>query len=206
MQFSVASQDLCGKGLIEFDKVEARELEVVLLFHFAQGGHRTDSHDARVHTGRRYGQNASQRFETVLLNKIFTRKNYSRGAVSDARRIAGGDSAGLRKNGGKFGHFFGPCTSERMLVAIQNLTTFLALQSDWNELGLETPGRQGMRGSSLGTQRELILFLSSDLVLFREHFGGFSHHHLGQRTKKSVAVHAIDKFLVAQAVTPAGAI
>ena len=72
-----------------------------------------------------------------------------------------------------------------------------------SNLCLEASGGNGARGARLRHQRELVLLVAGDLVLLGENLGRLSHEHLRQRTEKSVAIHAVDEFLIAQAISPA---
>src|SRR6202041_830131 len=54
----------------------------------------------------------------------------------------------------------------------------------------------------LRQQTVLILFLARDFVLLRQHLGRLAHHHLRQRTEKSVAIHSIPLFLIAEPISP----
>ena len=53
-------------------------------------------------------------------------------------------------------------------------------------------------------QSKLVLLLAGNFVMFRQQFGGFAHHHLRHGTEKSVAIHAVDQILIAEAISPAG--
>src|ERR1700676_1634382 len=71
MQLAVACQHLGGEGFIQFDQIEVAELEAVFLFHFADGWHWPDAHEARVNSRGCCGKNSRQRFQIILLDKIF---------------------------------------------------------------------------------------------------------------------------------------
>src|SRR5437660_499813 len=62
------------------------------------------------------------------------------------------------------------------------------------------------RSPGLRHQRILILLIACDFVLLGQHLGGFAHHHPRQGAEESVAIHAVDQFLVAEAVSPASAV
>ena len=55
------------------------------------------------------------------------------------------------------------------------------------------------------SQRILVLFVARDLVLLGENFGSFAHEHFREGTEKSVAIHPVDEFLIAEAISPARA-
>src|SRR5208282_2440492 len=53
---------------------------------------------------------------------------------------------------------------------------------------------------------ELILLFARDIVLPSENLSRLAHQHLCQRAEKSVAIHAIDKFLMAETISPPSAL
>ena len=90
-----------------------------------------------------------------------------------------------------------------MLIARKYLRAFFALESNRSNLGIETAAVNCALGALLRAQRVLILLSAGDLKFARQNFGGFSHYHLRHRTEKSVAVHAVNQFLIPKTVSPA---
>src|SRR5947207_6406459 len=93
-----------------------------------------------------------------------------------------------------------------MLVPGGAGSALLALTRYGSNLRIQASSSDGPGRPRLRCQREFILLFTRDFVLTREKFGRFPHDHLRQGAEKAVAVHAIDQFLVAQAVSPARAI
>src|SRR5579872_1342622 len=91
-----------------------------------------------------------------------------------------------------------------MFVTVERLFSFLAFDVDGGNFIAEMAGFDGACGTGLRAESEAILFVASDLVLVGEHLGCFAHQHLGHRTEESIAMHAVDEFLIAQAKSPAG--
>ena len=91
VKLTIAGQYLRGESFVEFDQVEVGQLQIVLLRHLAQGGDRTDAHDARVDAGRCRGQNAGQRLKVVLPHEGCAGQNYGRCSVGDAGGVSGGN-------------------------------------------------------------------------------------------------------------------
>src|SRR5579872_3023037 len=90
-----------------------------------------------------------------------------------------------------------------MFVAVKRLFSFLAFDGNGGNFIAETAGFDGAGGTDLRAESEAILFVASDLVLVGEHFSCFAHQHLGHRTEKSITMHAVDEFLIAEAKSPA---
>ena len=93
-----------------------------------------------------------------------------------------------------------------MFVAREDGCAFFAFDGDGHDFGVEASG--GLRGSGalLRGEGELILLLAGDFVLLGKKFRGFPHQHFRERTEEAVAVHAIDEFLSAEAISPARAV
>src|ERR1700741_1419833 len=90
-----------------------------------------------------------------------------------------------------------------MLVARKRRGSFLTLDGDRDDFRIEASSRDGAGGAGLRHQRKFVLLVARDLVLLGEDFGGFAHHHLGQRAEESIAIHTVDEFLVAETISPA---
>ena len=95
VKLAIAGQYLRGESFVEFDQVEVGQLQTVFLFHLAQGGDRTDAHDARVDAGRGHRENARQRLKIVLLHEGCAGQNHGRRSVGDAGGISGGNRSFL---------------------------------------------------------------------------------------------------------------
>jgi len=79
----------------------------------------------------------------------------------------------------------------------------LAFDLDGSDFRIEATAGLRRRCVLLRHERKPILLFPRDLVLHGESLGGLAHQHLGQRTEKSVAVHAVDELLVAETISPA---
>src|SRR3954447_26354237 len=90
-----------------------------------------------------------------------------------------------------------------MLIAREGLSSLLSFNRHRGNLSIKSPAMDSLLGTLLRAKRVLVLLFARDVVLARQHFGGFAHHHLRHWTEKTVPIHAVYKFLVAQAVSPA---
>src|SRR5580693_7754806 len=90
-----------------------------------------------------------------------------------------------------------------MLVARKRRGSFFTLDCYGDDFRIETSSSDRAGGAVLRHERKFVLLVARDFVLFGEDFGGFSHHHLGQRAEESIAIHAVNEFLVAEAISPA---
>src|SRR5271166_2323472 len=93
-----------------------------------------------------------------------------------------------------------------MFVAREYGCAFLALDCDRSNFGVEASA--GLRRSSalLRHERKLVLLVARDLVLPGQNFSRLAHQHLCHRAEESVAIHTIDKLLIAEAISPARAL
>src|SRR5579863_5932114 len=78
----------------------------------------------------------------------------------------------------------------------------LPLDRHRNNLRIKPPRRNRPRCAYLRQQRKFILLLARNLVLLDQNLRSLAHHHLRQRTKKSVAIHPIHHLLISQPVSP----
>ena len=78
-----------------------------------------------------------------------------------------------------------------MFITTKNVRALLAFKHYGNEFRFEATARESTSSAGLRAQSELVLFIASELVLLRQHLGGFPHHHFGQRAEKPITVHAV---------------
>ncbi len=90
-----------------------------------------------------------------------------------------------------------------MLVAAESSCAFLAFDGYGNDFIVEASSLNCPPGPGLRHQGVLILLVARNLILLGQHLGSLAHYHLGHGTKKSVAIHAIDQFLMTQTISPA---
>src|SRR5450432_299169 len=89
-----------------------------------------------------------------------------------------------------------------MFIPRESRRPFLALDHHGHNLRIEPPRCNRPRRASLRRQCEFVLLLARNLVLLRQYLSRLPHHHLRQRTKKSVTIHPIHHFLIPQTVSP----
>src|ERR1035437_7677946 len=116
--------------------------------------------------------------------------------------IVPGVSLDFENTGGSFPSFSQTSVRERMLIARKLRRSFFPLDGPRNNPRVKAPRRNRPRRARLRQQRILILLLPRNLVLLRQHLARLAHHHLRQRTEKSVAIHPVHQFLVAQPISP----
>src|SRR5579864_3199868 len=90
-----------------------------------------------------------------------------------------------------------------MLVAGEGSRSLLALDGYGSDFRIEASGRDRASGAGLRHERKFVLLVARDLVLLGEDLGGFSHHHLREWAEESIAIHAVNKFLIAETISPA---
>src|SRR3984893_15553481 len=93
-----------------------------------------------------------------------------------------------------------------MLVAAEGSCAFLVFDGYGNDFIVEAASLNCSPGAGLRHHSVLILLVARNLISLGQHLGSLAHHHLGHGTKKSVAIHAIDQFLMAQTISPARAL
>src|SRR6516165_2202060 len=93
-----------------------------------------------------------------------------------------------------------------MFVTRKNSCPSLAFEGDWGDLVSKVAGSDSGRGAVLRGEGKLILFVARDLVLLGQDLGRLAHHHLRHGAEEAVTIHAVDQFLIAKAISPAGAI
>src|SRR5690348_12901494 len=71
VQSTIARENLCGKGFVEFHQPKFVQTQTVFVFELLQCRDRPDSHCARIDSGRTDRCNTRQWFEIVLLHEMF---------------------------------------------------------------------------------------------------------------------------------------
>src|SRR4051794_34693705 len=197
MQLAITCQCLGGESFVEFHHIEIHETQPKFLFQFVNRWHGSDAHDLWIYASRRRAKNSRQRFETVFPYKLLARQDHRRSAISNARRVCGGDGAGLRKNWGKLSHIFHRRARKQGFVLRECGRTLLAFYRDRNNFVIESSTGLGSCGALLRYERKRILLFTRDLVLLGESLSRRAHHHLCQRAIETVLIHAINNVLVA---------
>src|ERR1700724_2777760 len=77
-----------------------------------------------------------------------------------------------------------------MLVAAEASCAFLAFDGYGNDFFVEAASLNCSPGAGLRHQSVLILLVAGNPISLGQHLGSLAHYHLGQGTKKSVALHA----------------
>src|SRR6266853_1616185 len=90
-----------------------------------------------------------------------------------------------------------------MFISRKDGSALFALDSERRDFRVEPTGRLRCRCALLRYQSKLILLIARNLILFSENFSGLPHHHLRHWAEESVAIHAIDNLLIAEAISPA---
>src|ERR1700746_756227 len=93
-----------------------------------------------------------------------------------------------------------------MLVAREGRGSLLSLDRDGDDFCVETSSSDCSCCTCLRREREFVLLFAGHLVLLSENLGSLAHYHFRQGTKESVAMHAVDKLLVPETVSPARAV
>src|ERR1035437_8006505 len=146
------------------------------------------------------------RLTSLKMSRMRGALGHRRCSIGDAGRIGRCNAAGLGKHGSQFRHLLHGRSQEQVFIAGENGGALLAFDGDRSNFGVETSTGLRGRGSLLRYERKFILLLARDLVLPRENLSRFPHQHLRHGTHESVAIHAIDQFLIPEAVAPARAI
>src|ERR1700736_6119971 len=206
MQLPVTGQNLGGEGFVEFNQVEISHPQLMLLLHLAQRWNWRNAHDARIYADRSHSQNAGERLEIIFLGEVLAGENYRGGAIRNTRRIASRDRSAFREHRRELSHLLHRGSQEQMFVTSESLRTFLTFKRDRGEFAIKSVAVECCRRASLRAESICILLFTSDLVLLGQNFGGFAHQHFRQGTEKSIAIHAIDEFLIPQAIAPPRAV
>jgi hypothetical protein len=130
--------------------------------------------DARV----RVADQPRHRFQTEAADGRFARQHDGRGAVIDAGRITGGDTAAVA-----FEHWpqpfevFGGSIMPHVLVGIENGGALAAFDLDAEDLLFEIAGVAGRRGAPMTFKGERILIIAGNAVPFGHVLGRHAHQH-----------------------------
>src|SRR6266404_5652621 len=94
-----AGERLTGKGLVQFDHVDCRDLELGAQQGLLRRTDGADAHDVRRAAGDRDADDAGEGSEPMFFRVILAAHQHGRSAVGERRRGAGGDGAVLREGG-----------------------------------------------------------------------------------------------------------
>ena len=119
---------LGGEGLVELDHVHLVEREAGALQHLARGRHRADAHDARLDAGGGHGDDAGLRRQALRRRRRLGGDDQRRGAVVDARGVAGGDGEVGAVDALELGQRLDGGARARMLVAVDDDRVALLLR------------------------------------------------------------------------------
>src|SRR6202035_266969 len=90
-----------------------------------------------------------------------------------------------------------------MFISRKDGSALFTLDSDRYDFRVEPTGGLRCRCALLRYQSKLILLIAGDFILFSENLSRLTHQHLRHRAEESVAIHAIDNLLIAEAISPA---
>src|SRR3954463_786481 len=93
-----------------------------------------------------------------------------------------------------------------MLLPRKKLSAPLRLDAHGHDFSVEASAVNRTLGALLRAQRILILLLARYIELTHKNFSSFAHHHFGQGTEESVAIHPIEDFLFAEPISPTRAV
>src|SRR5713226_108777 len=94
-----AGERLTRKGLVQFDHVDGRDLELGAKQGLLRSADGADAHDIRRAAGDRNADDAGEGSEAMLLGVVLAAHQHGRRAVGERRRGAGSDGAALREGG-----------------------------------------------------------------------------------------------------------
>ena len=130
-------------------------------------GNRADAHDLRVDAGEPVGDEPRHRLQARFLRRCLFHQHDRRGAVVDARGVAGGHAAFLLEHRAQLRHAFQRRVGARMLVRVEHDRAFARLQLDRDDLLLEVAFLDRVDRAAMAFDRELVLLLARDLPLAR---------------------------------------
>src|SRR5579859_1158656 len=166
-----AGERLTGKGLVQFDHVDGRDLELGAEQRLLRGANGADAHDIRRAAGDRNADDAGERSEPVLLGVILAAHQHGRRAVGERRRGAGGDGAGLREGGFQLSKSGRGRLRTNAAINVDGAV----LGDDGHDLVREMSGF-GRGGSALlAAHRKGFLLLAADVPSGRHVLGGIAH-------------------------------
>ncbi len=181
-------QRLRSEGLVEFDPVELVLVETSLLERLRDRRDRADAHDFRTHAGDREADEAGERGETVVLDRLCGRQQHRAGAVAHLRAVARGHAAAelaVAEHRTQLGQPLQAAVLARTFVGIDQLLAQLdgvagqvgQVRQHLVRADLAGEFTGGDRGDGLLVrgQRERVLVGARDLPFLRDLLGGDAH-------------------------------
>src|SRR6266700_1961401 len=138
-----AGERLTGKGLVQFDHVDGRDLELCAQQGFLRCTDGTDAHDIRRAARDRDADDAGEGSEPMLFRVLLAAHQHGRGAVGQRRRGAGGDGAALREGGFQLSKGGGRGLRTKAAVGVDRAV----LGGDGHDFVREVPGFRGGGGT-----------------------------------------------------------
>eukprot|EP01137_Pigoraptor_chileana_P003280 Opistho-2@43241 len=180
----LACKILRRKRLVDFDKVDIRNLEPGLVEGACDGSDWANAHDLGVASAHMPRDEAREGLETVLLDGGLRCDHNGTGTVADARGIAGSDNTVLLEDGRELAKRLQSRLGACMLVRLEELGALLALELNRGDLGVEPALRLSLGPSLLALERISINIGAADLVLLGEVFRGDCHGQLHVRVRE----------------------
>ncbi len=180
---------LRGKRLIGLDQVEIGDIPTRLLERRARGRDRAGPHDRRVDARVRPGDDAGERRLAALGRFAGLHQHQGRGAVVDARGIAGGHAAVLGEGRPQLGDRLEGGAVLGIFVGIDHDIALARLHRNGRDLVLEFSRLLGRLGLVLRCNGELVLLRARDLILLRNILGGVAHVVTVERIPQAIHTH-----------------
>ena len=183
VQFADDGERLRRKGLVQFDQADISLGETRLPERFRHGFGRTDAHDFRRDAGHGITRKPRYGFHLQFPYRPPAHHHRCGSAVRDLRGIPRGDGAARAKDRPQPGKgvragigarpFVGP---ERRLGGCRpSVVVHRVHHVEGHDLVVEAAFRGGGECALVGTQGEEVLFLTGDVLAFRQVFSGVSH-------------------------------
>src|SRR5438477_5599721 len=139
-------QVLRSERFVDLDEIHVLHLEAGTLERLARRRSRTDPHDVRVDAADAARDDPRDRTEPGVLRGIGRSDDHRRGAVVDARGVAGGDRAVLLESRDKFLEYFRSRIGADVLVLVDDDLALLRLHRDRDDLLAEAARLTRLRG------------------------------------------------------------
>ena len=178
-------QRLRGEGFVQLDPADVGEVQAGIAERRGNRLDRPDAHDLGRHAARREADEARQRLEVVLLDRLLAREDQRAGAVAGLRAVARGDAALGGEHGLEPGQAFERRVGARALVELDGagLRALLAGRQvgkavddlDRRDLVGELARLLGLQCTQVRLERERVLRFAADLPLRRDLLGRQAH-------------------------------
>ncbi|CAH0308292.1 hypothetical protein SRABI70_04623 [Pseudomonas sp. Bi70] len=168
-------QALGREGFVQLDHVELLDAQVQARQQLAHRRQRADAHDAWRHATAGHAQHPGAGLEAVLLNGCGRGQDHRRGAIVEARGVAGGNGLVRAVDRLELGQPFGGGVGARVLVGVDNDLALLGLDHHRDDfLGVVT-ALLGRSSALLATQAKGVLVGAADPVVLGDVVTGDRH-------------------------------